>query len=295
MVVDNAASSDAVEDLAIIPRLNDQEWPHISDALAHAAQTPSSNLVPPSNGDAIDITLLTHDALRIADTLRRNGKPEDAAKIVDTVKADTAIPAVMATAAWPVIQNQLARYALFGQSAEVRALHASEIMLSGPATEHSIPLYDPDPQAHRIVHHMNGGATSIRMTDDRTLVLVFSLAGPASDAVIRQSLDKLTADHVIPELKVIAVTSFAANIGRDTPDGAVFASLRSFRTALPTSLPMYIVPNSELEPFAIDSTPAAILLDGKGRILWLNTLSGTPGSVRQMIRDVENAPPELPQ
>ena len=40
--------------------------------------------------------------------------------------------------------------------------------------------------------------------------------------------------------------------------------------------------------------PAAILFDGKGRILWLNTISGSTGSIRQMEREMESPIPASP-
>jgi hypothetical protein len=41
--------------------------------------------------------------------------------------------------------------------------------------------------------------------------------------------------------------------------------------------------------------PAAILFDGKGRVRWLNTISGSDGSIRQMVREVESpVPVDLP-
>jgi hypothetical protein len=290
MVVDAAENSDAAEDLDVASRLNELQLPHILDALAHGGQ------VPASNGDAIDAALLVRDALRIADSLRRAYKPEDAAKIVAQVKTDTAVPAIVNTAAWPVIQDALARYAMFQQPSPVRALHGAELPASDalPATR-TIPLYDPDPAAHRIVHRINANTTSIRMTDDRTLVLVFSLAGPTSDSAIHAILNRLALDRVTPGLKVVAVTSIAANIGQETPSPEVLNSIRGFRANLPPALPVYLVPDSELKPFAIDSWPAAILIDGKGRILWLNTLTGSPGALRQMERDMESMPPPLPQ
>jgi hypothetical protein len=288
MVADTAAESDAVEDLGVIPRLNEQQLPHILDALAHGVSVPSSN------GDAVDVTLLVRDALRCADTLRRSNKPEAAQKIVAQVKADVTVPAIMGTAAYPVIEAAFTRYQLLEQPSPVREFHGSELVATGPPVQHVIPLYDTNPDAHRMVRHV-GNNTMIRMTDDRTLVLVFSLAGPASDSAIHQILDRLATDHITPGLKVIAVTSFAANVGIDTPNGAVFANLRGFRSGLPATLPVYIVPDTELQPFALDMTPAAILFDGKGRILWVNTLSGSPGSIRQMLREMESAPPALPQ
>lgn len=281
MVIDAAAASDVTDDLDVIPRLNEQQLPHILDTLQHGGT------VPPSNGDAVDLTLVVRDALRIADALRRNFKPDDADKIVATVKEDIAIPSITNSAAWPVLQNELTRYQLFDRPTPVRTMHGSELPMNGPPAEHTVLLYDPDPQAHMAVRHINSTTTATRMSDDRILVLVFSLAGPASSTALQQILQKLAADHITPALKVIAVTSFAANIGIDTPNGEVFTNLRNFRAALPAALPVYIVPNRDLEPFAIDTAPAAILFDGKGRILWLNTLSGSPGSIHQMLREIE--------
>jgi hypothetical protein len=295
MVIDAAEASDNADDLDAASRLNDLQLPHILDALAHGGQNPA-NAVPPGNGDTVDIALLVRDALRIADTLRRAYKPGDAAKIVDQVETAGDIPAILNSAAFPVIQDDLVRYGLFQQPSPVRTLHGAELPATAamPAA-HAVLLYDPDPAAHRIVRHIDASTTSVRMTDDRTLVLVFSLAGPASDSAIHAILNRLSIDHVTPGLKVIAVTSFTANIGQEMPTQQVLNSIRGFRAGLPASLPVYLVPDSELKPFAIDSWPAAILVDGNGRILWLNTLTGTPGAIRQMERDMENMPPSLPQ
>ncbi|HEY6445776.1 MAG TPA: hypothetical protein VIY53_04895 [Acidobacteriaceae bacterium] len=295
MVIDSAEDSDDADDLAVAPRLNEQQLPHILDALAHAAQNPASP-VPPSLGDAVDIPVIVRDALRIADSLRRSGKPEDAAKILDQLQTAIDVPAILNSASFPVIQAALIRYDLFRQPSPVHALHGAEL----PATSalpamRTIPLYDPDPAAHRIVRHINAITTSIRMLDDRTLVLVFSLAGPASDSAIHAILNRLALDRITPGLKVVAVTSIAANVGQEeAPSPAVLASIRAFRAELPAALPVLLVPDAELKPFAIDSWPAALLIDGKGRILWLNTLTGSPGAIHQMERDMESAPPLLP-
>lgn len=289
MVIDASEASDDTGDLDVASRLTDLQLPHILDALAHGGQ------VPPSNGDAIDASLLVRDALRAADHLRRTYMPEEAAKIADQVKSDVAVPAIMNSAAWPVIQAELARYDMMQKPSPVRSFRGTEL----PATaampaEHTVPLYDPDPDAHRVVRRITASTMSVRMADDRTLVLVFSLAGPASDAAIHAILNRLALDHVTPGLKVIAVTSVAANIGQDTPTQEVLNSIRGFRAGLPGSLPVYLIPDSELKPFAIDSWPAAILIDGKGNIVWLNTLTGQPGGLRRMERDLENMPPPLP-
>ena len=132
------------------------------------------------------------------------------------------------------------------------------------------------------------------MTDDRTLVLVFSLAGPASNSAIHDILARLAQDHIIPGLKVVAVTSYAVNIGVDAPATTVLATIRAIRSGLPPTLPVLLVPDSELKPFAIDMWPAAILVDGRGRILWLNSVSGSTGSIRQMVRELESGPSTLP-
>lgn len=142
------------------------------------------------------------------------------------------------------------------------------------------------------MRHINANTTSIRMLDDRTLVLVFSLASPASGSTIHDLLAVLAKDHVLAGLAVVAVTSFAANIGVDTPSPEALDAIRAFHSILPPSLPVFIVPDSELKAFAIDAWPAALLVDGKGRILWLNTLSGSAGGIHQMERDMENAPPQ---
>jgi hypothetical protein len=161
-----------------------------------------------------------------------------------------------------------------------------ELTAAGQNSARVVPLYDPNPAAHRIVTG-SGSRTTIRMLDDRTLVLVFSLAGPASNDAIHKILDRLARDHVTPGLKVIAVTSFTANIGVDAPTTQLIATLQAFRALLPPKLPTFVIPDAQLKPFAIDRWPAAILVDGKGRILWLNTLSGSDGSIRQMVRELE--------
>jgi len=286
MVIDAAAASDATEDLAVIPRLNEQQLPHILDALAHGASLTG-------NGDSVDAVQLVRDALRCADALRRNFKPDDAAKIVAQLTAVAAADPIVSSAAYLAIQDSLTRYSLFGQPTPVRTLHATELPVTGAPLARTVPLYDPNPAAHRIERRV-GNSTVIRMTDDRTLVLVFSLAGPASNSAIHDILARLAQDHIIPSLKVVAVTSYAANIGVDAPDPTVLATIRAFRSGLPPTLPVLLVPDSELKPFAIDMWPAAILVDGRGRILWLNSVSGSTGSIRQMVRELESGPSTLP-
>jgi hypothetical protein len=162
--------------------------------------------------------------------------------------------------------------------------------MTGTPVARVVPLYDTDPAAHIIVRHF-GGSTVTQSLDDRTLVIVFSLAGPASQSAIQQILARLAKDHITPRLRVMAVTSFAANVGADTANAAVLEAIRAFRSSLPPTLPVYLVPDVQLQPFAIDRWPAAILLDGKGKILWLNTLSGSPGSILEMERDMESPSP----
>jgi hypothetical protein len=279
MVIDAAAASDSADDLAVIPRLNEQQLPPILDALAHGG---SLN----GNGDSVDAALLVRDALRCADALRRNYKPDDAAKIVAQIKTLVAAPPIVSSASYPAIQNALTRYEMFQQPSPVRELHGAEWTSGGANIARVVPLYDTDPAAHRIVRG-SGSHTIVRALDDRTLVLVFSLAGPASSDTIHKILDRLAHDHITPGLKVIAVTSFAANIGVDTPTPQLLAALKAFRALLPPKLPTLIVPDAQLKPFAIDMGPAAILFDGHGRILWLNTIAGSDGSIRQMVREVE--------
>jgi hypothetical protein len=284
MVVDTAAASESSDDLLVIDRLNEQQLPNTLNALAHGGN------VPTSNGDQIDAVLLVDDALRCADTLRRAFKQDAADETVAKVKAAVAADTIVNSALYPAIQNSLTRYALAGQPTAVRTLHGQELPMTGPPIPRAVPLYDTDPAAHRIVRHV-GANTMISTLDDRTLVTVFSLAGPSSQSAIQQILARFTKDHIIPGLKVIAVTSLAANVGSDAPNAPVLEAIRAFRSALPPTLPVYLVPDSQLQPFAIDRWPAAILLDGKGKILWLNTLSGSPGSILQMERDMESPSP----
>ncbi|MGC2620254.1 MAG: hypothetical protein WA414_14515, partial [Acidobacteriaceae bacterium] len=285
LVVDTAAASQATDDLEVIDRLEEQQLPHTLDALAHGGT------VPASNGDQVNALLLVNDALRCADTLRRAFKQDQAAVIVTKVKAAVAADAIVRSALYPAIQNALARYALPGQASAVPSFHGDELPMTGPPIPRAVPLYDTNPEAHRVVRHINGNKTLIRTTDDRTLVIVFSLAGPASQSAIQQTLVRLAQDHLTPGLRVIAVTSYAANVGTDTPVPAVLQSLRDFRSTFPPTLPVYLVPDTQLQPFAIDTWPAAILFDGKGKITWLNTLSGSPGSVAQMARQIESSSP----
>jgi hypothetical protein len=287
MVIDAAAASDATDDLAIIPRLDEQQLPHTFDALAHGGSLSG-------NGDFVDAAMLVRDTLRVADTLRRNFKPEGAATIVDQLRSAIAVPAIINSASYPAIQNAFTRYDMFEKPTPVREFHGMELTAAGQNTARVVFLYDTNPAAHRIVRG-SGSHTIIRTLDDRILVLVFSLAGPASSDTIQKILDGLAHDHVTPGMKVIAVSSFAANIGVDTPTPQLFEALKVFRTQLPSELPTIIVPGPLLQPFAIDMWPAAILFDGKGRIRWLNTISGSDGSILQMIREVESpVPVDLP-
>jgi hypothetical protein len=280
-IIDAAAASINVDDLAVIDRLNALQLPRILDALAAGGSLKG-------NGDFVDAATLVRDALRIANALRFNGKPEDAEKIVGQVSADAAADPIVHSAGNEAIQNALTRYAFFLQPSPVRAFHGAELLPSGAAVNSTVLLYDPNPAAHRIVRRF-GQNTMVRMLDDRTLVLVFSLASPASGPAINKVLEQLARDHVTPGLKVVAVTSWAANLGVDAPDPAALASLRAFRTTLPARLPVLIVPDAELHPFAIDQGTAALLVSGKGRILWLDTLSGSDGSILQMERQMESA------
>lgn len=288
MVDEAAAASDYADDLEVIGRLNQQQLPHILDTLAHGGA------VPASNGDTVDCALLVRDALRIADRLRRTNKQEAADKIVAQLNTDIEAPAILNSASYPAIRNALARYNLYAQPSPVRSFHGAALPVAGPIPARVIPLYDTNPAAHRTVR-LSAGHTIVRMSDDRTLILVFSLAGPSCAPAIQHILGDLAKDHVTLGLRVIAVTSWSANIGVDSSTPELLANLRAFRSTLPASLPVYIVPDTELKPFAIDMWPAAILFDGKGRILWLNTLSGSTGSIRQMERDMESPAPPIPQ
>ncbi len=280
-IIDAAAAGISADNLGVIARLQEQQLPHILDALAAGGSLRG-------NGDSVDPAMLVHDALSIANALRFSGKPDDAEKIVGQVSADAAADPIVHSASNAAIQNALTRYAFFQQPSPVRAFHGTLLMPSGATLHRTLPLYDPDPAAHRIVRHM-GKDTMVRMLDDRTLVLVFSLASQASGSAINKTLVQLAKDHITPGLKVVAVTSWAANLGVDTPDSAALASLRAFRSTLPAKLPVLIIPDSELHPFAIDQWPAALLVSGKGRVLWLDTLSGSDGSILQMERQMESA------
>jgi hypothetical protein len=280
-IIDAAAASNNADDLGVIGRLEPQQLPHILDALAAGGSLKG-------NGDFVDAATLVHDALRIANDVRFNGKMDDAEKIVGQVSADAAADPIVHSASNPAIQNALTRYAFFQQPSPVRAFHGVELLPSGATLHRTVPLYDPNPAAHRIVRRI-GKDTMVRMLDDRTLVLIFSLASPASGPTINKTLEQLAKDHITPGLQVVAVTSWAANLGVDTPDPAALASLRAFRATLPAKLPVLIVPDSELHPFAIDRWPAALLVSGKGRVLWLDTLSGSDGSILQMERQMESA------
>jgi hypothetical protein len=280
MIVDAAEAGDATDDLKVVERMNEQQLPHILDALAHSGSLHS-------NGDAVDAAMLVRDALRCADAQRQAYQPEAAEKIVAQVKALVAVDAIAHSPDYTAIEDALIRYAMIRTASPVRALHGTELLPSGAMVARSVLLYDADPAAHRIVRG-SGNHTTIHMLDDRTLVLVFSLAGPASAGAIQKTIDRLAHDHVTPGLKVVAVTSYAANIGEDAPNPTVLAALRTFRAQLPPKLPVMIVPDTSLKPFTIDRWPAAILFDGLGRILWLNTISGSEGSVRQMAREMES-------
>lgn len=280
-VIDAAAGTMDADNLAVIGRLNDLQLPHILDALAAGGSLKS-------NGDSVDAATLVRDALRIANALRFNGKPDQAERIVGQVSADAASDSIVHSASNQAIQNALTRYAFFQQPSPVNEFHGEEMLPSGALVRRTLQLYDPDPVAHRIVRHL-GKNTMVRMLDDRTLVLIFSLASPASGPAINKTMEQLAKDHITPGLKVAAVTSWAANIGVDAPDPAALASLRAFRSTLPARLPVFIVPDSELHPFAVDQWPAALLVSGKGRILLLDTLSGSDGSILQMERDMESS------
>ena len=289
MIIDVAYASDSTENLDVVARMNEQQLPHILEALAHGGSLHS-------NGDAVDPAMLVRDALRCADARRRAHQPDAADGIVTQVKTLVAADAIVHSADYPAIEDALTRYAMFQTSSPVRALRGTELLSSGATVPHSVLLYDANPAAHRIVRG-SGNHTATRTPNDRTLVLVFSLAGPASAGAIQKAMDQLAHDKFTPGLKVVAVTSFAANIGEDAPNATVFAALRTFRSQLLPKLPVMIVPDTLLKPFAIDGWPAAILFDGQGRILWLNTVSGSEGSVREMVRETESstAPQSLPQ
>ena len=282
LVVDAASASDAVDDLAVIPRLNQQQLPHILDALVHAGT------VPPSNGDTVDPALLVRDALRIADALRRDGQPDEADKILAQVAAAASADPLAHSAEAPAIQNALIRYQWFEHPTPIRTLIGNELPPIVGTPTHRVPLYDPDPAAQQTVLRLQVGTTTIRMKNDLTLVFVFSLASPACAVAIQQTLAGLAKDHAGSGMKIVAVTSFAANLGDDAPNQAALDAIRAFHAELPAALPVFLLPDSELKPFAIDMWPAAILFDGQGRILDLETLSGSPGSAGTLVRHIES-------
>jgi hypothetical protein len=286
MVVDAAEASDSTMDRGAIGRLDEQQLPHTLAALAHGGSLSG-------NGDSVNAAMLVREALRCADRLRRRGQFAAAQKIVEEVKTSVEAPAIADSAYAPAIQDALTRYRLYGQSRPVRELRGSELPVTGKPFARRVLLFDPDPAAHRTVLR-SGKNMIIRMSDDRTLVLVFSLAGPASAATIQSIVKGLAKDRVTPGLKVFAATSYAANIGDDTPNPQVLRYLQHLRGQLPRTLPVLLVPNTELAPFAIDMWPAAILFDGSGRILWLHALSGSRGSIRKLEWDIENPVPLPP-
>lgn len=285
MIIDAAEAGDTTENVDVVARMNEQQLPHILDALAHGGSLHS-------NGDVVEAALMVRDVLRCADAERRAYRSEAAEKIVTQVKTLVAADAIARSADYPAIEDALTRYAMFRTSSPVRVLHGTELLPSGAMLAHSVLLYDANPAAHRTVRG-SGSNTTIRMLDDRTLMLVFSLAGPSSAGAIQKTMEQLAHDHVTQRLKVVAVTSYAANIGEDAPNPTVLAALRTFRGQLPAKLTVMIVPDAALKPFAIDGWPAAVLFDAQGRILWLNMVSGSEGSVREMVREMES-PMALP-
>jgi hypothetical protein len=236
----------------LVMRLNALQLPFILKALETGGMMKTE-------GSTVSAAVLTRDALRCADGMRKTGKSKNAADLVDQLKTLTAVPAIAQTASKPAIDNAFARYALAGQTAPMDALHGTLVAKV------------PTPAVRRFA-----GKT--------TLVVVFSLGSPQFHDAIVKIAGELEKTPPKKPLQVIAVTSYAAMNGADEKTDAVLSALQALQTMLPASVPMMIVPESFLKSFAIDAFPAAIVMDAAGRIAYLDLFPGTAGSIAQVLR-----------
>lgn len=236
----------------LMMRLNALQLPFILKALEAGGMLKTE-------GSTVSAAVLTRDALRCANGMRKSGKSKDAADLVDQLKTLTAVPAIAQTASKPAIDNAFARYALDGQPAPVDALHGTLVAkVPAPAVR--------------------------RFAGKTTLMVVFSLGSPQFHDAVEKIAGELEKTPPKKPLQVIAVTSYAAMNGEDEKTDAVLNALQSLQTTLPVSVPMMIVPDSFLKSFAIDAFPAAIVVDTAGRIASLDLFPGTAGSIAQVLR-----------
>jgi len=255
-VIDAAEASNNPMDTAVMDRLNDQQLPFTLKALANGGSLKGADI-------AVDASTLARDALRCAGALRRIGKPKDAEAIVSQVKAALEAPPIATSASALVIQTALARYAMTGQASPWKTVHGTAILSNGTL----VP-------------------SSAMFTGRKTVIVVFSLAAPASSDVINKIAAALQQNKQELAVKLIAATSYAANAGEDTQSRAVLETLKAFRPSIPARVPLLIAPENELKVFSIDAYPAAIVIGENGQVQFVDVISGTEGSIHRVLKSL---------
>jgi hypothetical protein len=261
-------ASEAGNDADVVARLNNLQLPYTLKALATGGTLKG-------NENQIDAATFAEDALRCADAMRRAGKIKDAASLVEMVKAPTSVPPIAQTASKPKIDNALARYAMVGQP--VRSLLGAdglrgELLLKTGRTLPTVKL----------------------LTGRTTVLIAFSLGAPASGDVFTKFAAGLRQAKLQRPIEVVAITSYAATNGVDKKDEAVLKALESFVATLPTDVSVLLVPAAAIQAFAIDAYPAAVVIDRAGRVAFLNLITGTNGSIHQLLQAVLPAQAQRP-
>ncbi len=255
--IDAAEPSD---DKGVIERLNSLQLPYTLKALATGG-------VLKGKENKINAATLVADALRCADAMRNEGKTKDAAALVKKIKTLTSAPAIAQTASKPEIDSAFMRYALVGQPAQ--------------------HLYGTELRGELITKTGRTIPTTKLLTGKMTVLVAFSLAAPASEDVITKVVTRLRQVHIEKPIQVIAITSYAATNGEDKKSEVVLKALEGFAGALPTGVPLLLVPDATIKAFAIDAYPAGIVINSDGKILFLNLISGTNGSIYRLLRVVQ--------
>ncbi|MFT4114505.1 peroxiredoxin family protein, partial [Silvibacterium sp.] len=172
-------------------------------------------------------------------------------------------PAILHSASEPGIEAAFARYLLEGKPSpltELRGIVVSKTMSPTPA-----------PAIRRFAGHT-------------TIIAAVSLAAPQSHDLLMKLAQAIDAAKPEKPVQILAVTSYASTDSDDTPVPQVLETLKLFAGILPASTPLLLVPDRQIRAFAIDASPAAIVIDPDGKIRWVNLFPGTDGSIATVVR-----------
>jgi hypothetical protein len=240
-----------------IARLDDLQLPYTLKALSDGG-------VIKGQENQIDAATLVSDALRCAAAMRASGNTKDASALASHIEELASAPAIAQTASKPEIDTALARYAMVEQP--IRHVYGTE--LHGDLilkTGRTIPA----------ARHLTGRST---------VLVAVSLGAPASADVLSKLLTGLRQAHIEKIPQIVAITSYAATSGADQKSEVVLKALGAFAASLPPDISLLLVPDATIHALAIDEYPAGVVINSAGQITFLNLISGSSGSIQQLVQ-----------